>query len=131
MNNQEKIELRRFFEWADDMNTKSCRNCQWGSCDQYDIMITCGSHLENFSINSSCGSWTSPTDVDLLNEQEKRKKELCERFKKLKNKKEFKIGEKALRMNKTDGHGKWVEFTVNETYLPLTKEFPEDYKHIN
>ena len=42
----------------------------------------------------------------------------------------LKIGDKALRMNKSDGHGRWVKFTVNEGYLPLIAEFPEDYKKI-
>jgi len=41
------------------------------------------------------------------------------------------IGSKALR--KKDSHGtiEWIEFTINETYLPLMAEFPKDYRHIN
>lgn len=39
----------------------------------------------------------------------------------------LKVGDKALRLN---SNGEWVEFTVNETYLPLVSECPEDYRPI-
>lgn len=37
----------------------------------------------------------------------------------------FELGEKLLRKN---SEGYWFETTVNDTYLELTKEFPEDYR---
>ncbi len=37
----------------------------------------------------------------------------------------FELGEKILRKN---SEGYWFETTVNDTYLELTKEFPEDYR---
>jgi hypothetical protein len=42
----------------------------------------------------------------------------------------FKIGERALRRSKDghDVHETWIPFTVNETYMELIKQFPEDYK---
>lgn len=39
----------------------------------------------------------------------------------------LKTGDTAFRRNTQE---KWVEFTVNDSYLPLIKEFPEDYKPI-
>ena len=46
----------------------------------------------------------------------------------------FKIGQRALRLNRSQENNtlsRWVEFTVNETYLPLMAEFPEDYKPLH
>lgn len=42
----------------------------------------------------------------------------------------FKVGDKALRRNShyPDAPDKWIEFTVNETYMQLMNEFPEDYR---
>lgn len=44
----------------------------------------------------------------------------------------FKIGERALRRSNHghDTHDTWIEFTVNETYLELIAEFPDDYKKL-
>lgn len=44
----------------------------------------------------------------------------------------FKVGEKALRRKTSCGvvHDTWVEFLVNETYLELIAEFPDDYKKL-
>lgn len=38
------------------------------------------------------------------------------------------VGDKALRLS--THRDEWTEFTVNETYLPLIKENPRDYKRI-
>lgn len=43
------------------------------------------------------------------------------------NKHGLKIGDKGLRKI---SHDRWVEFTVNETYLSLIAEFPKYYKHL-
>jgi len=42
----------------------------------------------------------------------------------------FQIGDKALRLNShyPDAPDKWIEFTVNKTYMQLINEFPEDYR---
>lgn len=40
------------------------------------------------------------------------------------------IGDKALRRKWVEDEFEWREFTVNETYLELIKEFPFDYKII-
>jgi hypothetical protein len=40
----------------------------------------------------------------------------------------LKVGDKALRRRSSDVEPEWVEFEVNETYLELIAEFPEDYK---
>ena len=42
--------------------------------------------------------------------------------------KELKIGNKAFRKKDRGDWFEWIEFEVNETYLPLIKEFPEDYR---
>ena len=41
---------------------------------------------------------------------------------------ELKVGDVAYRRNSSDKHPRWVSFTVNETYLELMKEYPEDYR---
>lgn len=44
----------------------------------------------------------------------------------------LKIGDKVLRRDSNGGEpDKWVECFVNETYLKLIDEFPEDYKQID
>lgn len=40
----------------------------------------------------------------------------------------FEIGETALRKAE---HDKWVEFTVNEAYLELIADYPEEYKKLD
>ena len=42
----------------------------------------------------------------------------------------FKIGDTALRADRSVEPVRWVETIINETYLPLTREFPEDYKRV-
>lgn len=42
----------------------------------------------------------------------------------------FKIGERALRLNDSVEPSRWVEFTINKTYLELIKEFPWMYKKL-
>ncbi len=79
MNSRTDIEDRRSDEWFKDIigNQKcSCKNCQWSGYDFGDLAITCGHHIQNFSPESSCASWTDPQDKDLLEHNEKRKKEL-------------------------------------------------------
>ena len=46
---------------------------------------------------------------------------------------EFSVGERALRKNRKfpDSPEEWIEFTVNETYLGLIAQYPEDYKKIS
>jgi len=41
------------------------------------------------------------------------------------------IGDKLLRRNMSTEPTTWVEFTVNETYLKLIKEFPDDYRNLD
>ncbi len=82
MNKQEDIKIRRFFEWSENMRTRSCKNCQWGGYEKGDIMVTCGHNLENFTPNSSCGAWTSPDDVDLLEQRAEVKKRLMKKLNK-------------------------------------------------
>ena len=79
MNSQLDIDDRRGYEWFQDrMKSKnySCKNCQWSGYEKGNLAITCGHHIQNFSPDSSCASWTDPKDVDLLEHLEKRKKEL-------------------------------------------------------
>jgi hypothetical protein len=46
-----------------------------------------------------------------------------------------KIGDKVLRRSTSrdeeDSPNPWVETTVNETYLSLIHEFPEDYRSLD
>ncbi len=80
---QSDIEDRRVSEWFDDIITDkncSCKNCQWSGYEKGDLAITCGHHLQNFSPDSSCASWTDPKDVDLIEHREKRKKELMDKL---------------------------------------------------
>ena len=79
MNSQSDIDDRREFEWFQDIikdKNCSCKNCQWSGYEKGDFAITCGHHIKNFSPESSCGSWTDPKDVDLLEHRAKRTKEL-------------------------------------------------------
>lgn len=39
----------------------------------------------------------------------------------------FKIGDKALRANRSLEPMRWVPFVINETYLRLTLKYPEDF----
>ena len=41
---------------------------------------------------------------------------------------DLKIGDKVLRRRPSDKEPQWVEVTVNETYLKLIHEFPNDYR---
>lgn len=43
---------------------KKCSNCHWSTYEKGDNFITCGVHIDNFSSNSFCSSWTElkPTD---------------------------------------------------------------------
>lgn len=43
---------------------------------------------------------------------------------------QLKIGQKGFRRKQSGQclHDTWVEFIVNQTYLLLIAEFPEDYK---
>lgn len=43
------------------------------------------------------------------------------------------IGERALYLNRKypDQSNKWKEFTINQTYLDLIIEFPEEYKSLD
>lgn len=45
----------------------------------------------------------------------------------------IKIGDKMLYKNHNypDEPDQWIEFIVNETYLGLMKEFPEEYRYLN
>lgn len=49
----------------------------------------------------------------------------------LKSPHKFQIGDYALRANRSVEPMRWVEFVVNETYLPLIEEFPEDYRPLH
>jgi hypothetical protein len=40
------------------------------------------------------------------------------------------LGQKLLR-RKSGDVDEWIEFTVNETYLPLINEFPDDYRNLD
>lgn len=40
------------------------------------------------------------------------------------------IGDQATRRKEFDNRTEWRVFMVNETYMPLIAEFPEDYKPI-
>lgn len=42
----------------------------------------------------------------------------------------LKVGDKGFMRRRSDRMPQWVEFTVNESYLPLISEFPEEYKKI-
>lgn len=42
----------------------------------------------------------------------------------------FKIGDKALRANRSVEPMRWVEVTMNQTYLELAKECPEDFRPV-
>lgn len=82
---QEKIELRRFFEWSEDINNKTCKNCQWSNYNKGDEMITCGHHIQNFTVNSGCDAWTSPKDLDFLKDLEERTIKLKAKMVRMKN----------------------------------------------
>jgi nitrogenase subunit NifH len=43
----------------------------------------------------------------------------------------IKVGDIVLRKKQSHQKDELIEFTVNETYLPLIKEFPEDYELTN
>ena len=84
MNSQTDIDDRKEFEWFENIisgKNCSCKNCQWSGYERGDLAITCGHHIQNFSPDSSCASWTDPKDVDLLEHREKRKKELKAKLK--------------------------------------------------
>lgn len=59
-----------------DMKGKKCMNCQWSNADKTDTITTCGHHIENFSVNSFCGYWTSKTDKKVKAYRDKCKEEL-------------------------------------------------------
>lgn len=40
----------------------------------------------------------------------------------------LKLGDRVLRRRGSDKEPQWVETIVNETYLVLIRDFPEDYK---
>lgn len=73
--------------WTEDENSireienlmypkgKSCKNCQWSGAKKGDKTITCGHHIQNFSVNSFCAFWTNPKDPKLLEYFARRKKE--------------------------------------------------------
>jgi hypothetical protein len=60
---------------------KRCGNCQWSSAGKDEEITTCGHHIQNFSINSFCGYWTSPKDPNLLAYYDRRRKELKAKLK--------------------------------------------------
>ena len=79
MNSQTDIYQRREYEWFEDIikdKKCSCKNCQWSGYEKGDYAITCGHHIQNFSLESSCASWTDPQDKDMLEARAKRTKEL-------------------------------------------------------
>lgn len=41
---------------------------------------------------------------------------------------DLKIGDKVMRRRSSDKEPQWVETTINQTYLQLIKEHPEDYR---
>ena len=41
---------------------------------------------------------------------------------------ELKIGYKVWRRRRSDKEPQWVEITINQTYLQLIKDHPEDYR---
>ena len=44
----------------------------------------------------------------------------------------IKIGDRVLRLKEHDFYeDSWLETEVNETYLELIAEFPDDYRHLN
>ncbi len=81
MTEQEEIDFRRFWDWATDPKGKTCKTCQWSGYSEGDRMVTCGSNIQNFTPNSSCGGWTSPKDVDLLRQQAETKERLLKKLK--------------------------------------------------
>lgn len=87
MNSKEETEKRRSSEWICDFikfgfTTKKCKNCNWSAYEKGDIIIACGHHIANFTTDSSCGSWTSPTDKDLLEAKAKRLKAFKKKYNK-------------------------------------------------
>lgn len=40
----------------------------------------------------------------------------------------WKIGDHAFRRKDYHNRTEWILFTINETYLPIMNEFPEDYR---
>lgn len=81
MKTTEEIHDARSAAWHDDFmkngfTKKQCRNCNRSGYEKGDTIISCGHHIQNFTPNSSCGSWASPTDKDMIEERNKRRKEL-------------------------------------------------------
>lgn len=64
------------------------------------------------------------SEIENIEKYEGKKKNIMSHIKSF-----FKIGDKAFRKNHNypDEPNEWVEFVVNETYLKLIKEFPNDY----
>ena len=55
---------------------KSCLNCQWGNAQASEDFSTCGRHLDNFSADSMCSSWTDPKDPRIQAYYNRRREEL-------------------------------------------------------
>lgn len=61
---------------------KSCKNCQWGNYDPKEPsdFVTCGTHIQNFKVNSMCDAWIDPEDPNLLAYQKRRQEAVLKKL---------------------------------------------------